>query len=296
MLGLAVMVSAARRHRRPARRSVDGDAHETEQSDLLQALFGRNGDSPIPVVAPATPAELLRLRDRGLADRAPLHDPGRLSLRRIPRHRLRAVADPGARLVPDLRVPNRTERAGFYPYERDPETLAASMGQVPGTPAWKRGSALEKLRTAWAPLATTLKTTTGCSSCSAGEDRPESLATSRRRGLRAAEGRAPHPGMGQHVWRIRSAWSGSRARAGRSPTRTCANMNHISHQHRRRSRTRSNPHPHPRAHWVSCACLIRSIVPGGRGGLQPRPRQAVHDPRDPGEGRAGARRPVRPTR
>lgn len=30
---------------------------KTEQSDLLQALFGRNGDSPIPVIAPATPGE-----------------------------------------------------------------------------------------------------------------------------------------------------------------------------------------------------------------------------------------------
>ena len=30
---------------------------KTEQSDLLQAMYGRNGDAPIPVVAPATPAE-----------------------------------------------------------------------------------------------------------------------------------------------------------------------------------------------------------------------------------------------
>ena len=30
---------------------------KTEQSDLLQVLFGRNGESPIPVVAPATPGD-----------------------------------------------------------------------------------------------------------------------------------------------------------------------------------------------------------------------------------------------
>ena len=30
---------------------------KTEQADLLQALFGRNGDSPVAVVAPATPSE-----------------------------------------------------------------------------------------------------------------------------------------------------------------------------------------------------------------------------------------------
>jgi 2-oxoglutarate ferredoxin oxidoreductase subunit alpha len=33
---------------------------KTEQSDLLQVLFGRNGESPIPVVAPATPAECFK--------------------------------------------------------------------------------------------------------------------------------------------------------------------------------------------------------------------------------------------
>ena len=30
---------------------------KTEQSDLLQAMFGRNGESPVAVVAPASPAD-----------------------------------------------------------------------------------------------------------------------------------------------------------------------------------------------------------------------------------------------
>src|SRR3712207_2305456 len=34
---------------------------KTEQADLFQALFGRNSDSPIPVVAPATPSECFTL-------------------------------------------------------------------------------------------------------------------------------------------------------------------------------------------------------------------------------------------
>ena len=34
---------------------------KNEQSDLLQIMFGRNGDSPLPVVAPATPAECFDL-------------------------------------------------------------------------------------------------------------------------------------------------------------------------------------------------------------------------------------------
>ncbi len=34
---------------------------KTEQADLLQALFGRNGDSPVAVVAPATPSECFKM-------------------------------------------------------------------------------------------------------------------------------------------------------------------------------------------------------------------------------------------
>ena len=30
---------------------------KTEQADLLQAMFGRNGESPVPIVAPASPSE-----------------------------------------------------------------------------------------------------------------------------------------------------------------------------------------------------------------------------------------------
>ena len=35
---------------------------KTEQADLLQAMFGRNGESPVPVIAPQSPGRLLRRR------------------------------------------------------------------------------------------------------------------------------------------------------------------------------------------------------------------------------------------
>ncbi len=58
MLGLAVMVELPLVVVDVQRAGPStGMPTKTEQSDLLQALFGRNGDSPIPVVAPATPAE-----------------------------------------------------------------------------------------------------------------------------------------------------------------------------------------------------------------------------------------------
>ena len=34
---------------------------KTEQSDLLQAMFGRNGECPVPIVAPSTPGECFEM-------------------------------------------------------------------------------------------------------------------------------------------------------------------------------------------------------------------------------------------
>jgi 2-oxoglutarate ferredoxin oxidoreductase subunit alpha len=117
---------------------------KTEQADLLQVLYGRNGDSPIPVVAPATPSEcfdlafeavrlaikymtpVVYLSDAFLATGA---EPWRL---------------PDVDLLPDISVANRTERAGFHPYDRDPVTLARPWA-VPGTPGLEhRVGGLEK--------------------------------------------------------------------------------------------------------------------------------------------------------
>jgi 2-oxoglutarate/2-oxoacid ferredoxin oxidoreductase subunit alpha len=106
---------------------------KTEQSDLLQAMFGRNGDSPIPIVAPATPAEcfdyaieawrialkymtpVVFLSDAFLATGA---EPWRIP----------DVAD-----LPSIGRPNALPEDGpFWPYARDPETLSRPWA-VPGT-------------------------------------------------------------------------------------------------------------------------------------------------------------------
>jgi 2-oxoglutarate ferredoxin oxidoreductase subunit alpha len=50
------------RDRRPAAGPSTGMPTKTEQSDLLMALHGRHGESPLPIVAPATPGRLLRHR------------------------------------------------------------------------------------------------------------------------------------------------------------------------------------------------------------------------------------------
>jgi 2-oxoglutarate ferredoxin oxidoreductase subunit alpha len=77
---------------------------KTEQSDLYQAVYGRNGDAPIPVIAARSPADCVRVRDRGLPHRGAVHDAGHAADRRLHRQRCRALE--GARSEA-LRNPSR---------------------------------------------------------------------------------------------------------------------------------------------------------------------------------------------
>ena len=70
---------------------------KTEQADLLQAMFGRNGEAPVPVIAPQSPGDCFDADRRGHPDRGHLPHPGAAALRRLPRQRLRTLADPRRR-------------------------------------------------------------------------------------------------------------------------------------------------------------------------------------------------------
>ena len=105
---------------------------KTEQSDLLQVMFGRNGDAPMPVVAPATPSECFdlaieasRLALKYMTPVAYLSD-AYLANGSEP-WRLPELAD-----LPDISVANHTDPATFRSYQRDPVTLARPWA-VPGT-------------------------------------------------------------------------------------------------------------------------------------------------------------------
>ncbi|CAL9497598.1 2-oxoglutarate oxidoreductase subunit KorA [Streptomyces sp. enrichment culture] len=114
---------------------------KTEQADLLQAMYGRNGEAPVPIVAPATPADCftaaLDAVRIALTYRTPvfLLSDGYLANGSEP-WRVPEVSE-----LPDLRVsfatgPNHTLEDGnevFWPYKRDPETLARPWA-IPGTP------------------------------------------------------------------------------------------------------------------------------------------------------------------
>jgi 2-oxoglutarate ferredoxin oxidoreductase subunit alpha len=114
---------------------------KTEQADLLQAMYGRNGEAPVAVIAPRTPgdcfdAALVAARI-ALTYRTPvfLLSDGYLANGSEP------WRIPDLEELPDLRVqfaqgPNHTLDDGtavFWPYLRDPQTLARPWA-IPGTP------------------------------------------------------------------------------------------------------------------------------------------------------------------
>jgi 2-oxoglutarate/2-oxoacid ferredoxin oxidoreductase subunit alpha len=117
---------------------------KTEQADLLQALFGRNSEAPIPVLAAATPGDcfwiaveasriaikymvpVIVLSDGYLANGA---EPWRI---------------PNLEEIPAIEVNFATNPEGFQPYKRNPDTLARPWA-IPGTPGLEhRIGGLEK--------------------------------------------------------------------------------------------------------------------------------------------------------
>ncbi|HEU0173545.1 MAG TPA: 2-oxoacid:acceptor oxidoreductase subunit alpha [Blastocatellia bacterium] len=117
---------------------------KTEQADLLQAMFGRNSESPVGIVAPATPAdcfrmaiEAVRLATKYMAPVFFLSD-GYLGNGSEP------WEIPSLDSLPEMKIKFRTEADGFFPYLRDEKTLARPWA-VPGTPGLEhRIGGLEK--------------------------------------------------------------------------------------------------------------------------------------------------------
>jgi len=120
---------------------------KTEQADLLQAMFARNSEAPVPVLAPSTPGDcfwialeasrialkymvpVIILSDGYLANGA---EPWRI---------------PTTEEIPPIPVKFETNPEGFFPYKRDPQTLARPWA-IPGTPGLEhRIGGIEKQET-----------------------------------------------------------------------------------------------------------------------------------------------------
>ena len=130
---------------------------KTEQSDLLQAMFGRNGEAPVPVVAPQSPGDcfaavveavriaityrtpVMLLSDGYLANGS---EPWRIpDLDEMPAIDPRFATERNKVVEGGEGKEDSTE---FWPYLRDPETLARPWA-IPGTPGLEhRIGGLEK--------------------------------------------------------------------------------------------------------------------------------------------------------
>src|ERR1044071_9859319 len=117
---------------------------KTEQADLLQAMFGRNGECPVAIVAASSPAdcfdmavEAFRIAVRHMIPVIYLTD-GYLGNGAEP------WKLPTMDQLPKFGVEFTTKAEGFLPYVRDPETLARNWA-IPGTPGLEhRIGGLEK--------------------------------------------------------------------------------------------------------------------------------------------------------
>jgi 2-oxoglutarate ferredoxin oxidoreductase subunit alpha len=106
---------------------------KTEQSDLFQAVYGRNGESPIPVIAAKSPGdtfycaiEAVKMATRYMVPVMLLSD-GYIANGSEP------WPLPNLESLPRFDVLHRTDPTNYFVYERDPRTLARAW-VVPGTP------------------------------------------------------------------------------------------------------------------------------------------------------------------
>jgi 2-oxoglutarate ferredoxin oxidoreductase subunit alpha len=123
---------------------------KTEQSDLLQAMFGRNGESPLPIVAPRSPGDCfdaaLEATRLAVTYRTPVMILSDGSLANGSEPWKVPDVDSLPHIEPNFATgPNATDDSGeFWPYLRDDDTLARPWA-VPGTPGLEhRIGGLEK--------------------------------------------------------------------------------------------------------------------------------------------------------
>jgi 2-oxoglutarate ferredoxin oxidoreductase subunit alpha len=106
---------------------------KTEQSDLFQAVWGRNGDAPLVVLAPATPGECFSFAIEAVRIALKYMTPVIVLSDGYIANGAEPWAIPRFADIPKIEVNFRTDPEGYHPYLRDPETLARAWAK-PGTP------------------------------------------------------------------------------------------------------------------------------------------------------------------
>jgi 2-oxoglutarate ferredoxin oxidoreductase subunit alpha len=105
---------------------------KTEQADLFQAVFGRNSECPVAVVAPATPSECFSMALEAFRIAIKYMTPVIFLSDGYLGNGAEPWKIPGMDELPEIPVRFHTDKESFQPYRRDPRTLAR-LWAIPGT-------------------------------------------------------------------------------------------------------------------------------------------------------------------
>ncbi|MEJ7696178.1 MAG: 2-oxoacid:acceptor oxidoreductase family protein [Candidatus Limnocylindrales bacterium] len=252
---------------------------KNEQADLLQVMFGRNSDSPIPIVAPATPGECFDFAIEAFATGPQVHDARRLPVRCVPRDRLRAMAHPDRGGPAEHRGrQRRARRRAVSPVRARPGDARPAVGRArhgrTGAPhRWAREGGRHgqrQLRPGQPPPD---------AAAPGGQGRGDRHGHPAAGRLRAGDGRAAHPRLGLHVRgdpiRRRATARGRPFRGPRPP----ASPEPVPGQHRA-SPAQLPPGAHPRDQPGPAPDAGPRALPDRCRRLRPGARQAVPHRRD----------------
>lgn len=106
---------------------------KTEQADLLAALYGRNSDSPMPVLAPSTPGDCFTIMMEAFQLAVKYMTPVTVLSDGYLANSSEPWLIPDVDALPRSEIRYREDPEGFMPYVRDPDTLARPWA-IPGTP------------------------------------------------------------------------------------------------------------------------------------------------------------------
>lgn len=116
---------------------------KTEQGDLLQAMYGRNGESPVCVLAAATPSDCFTMAYEAVRIATKYMTPVILLTDGYLANGAEPFRIPEEKDLPELNINYYTDKETYHPYERD-ENLSRPWA-IPGTPGLEhRVGGLEK--------------------------------------------------------------------------------------------------------------------------------------------------------
>ncbi|MCF7817566.1 MAG: 2-oxoacid:acceptor oxidoreductase subunit alpha [Kiritimatiellales bacterium] len=120
---------------------------KTEQSDLLQAFYGRNGESPVAIIAAASPSDCFDCAIEAARIALKYRTPVVMLTDTYLANGSEPWKVPSVTDIPDISIEPIKHGEKYVPYQRDPKTLARRLA-VPGRPGFEhRIGGLEKTET-----------------------------------------------------------------------------------------------------------------------------------------------------